>query len=65
MIEPFSCFVEFSLLKSTLSSAIRHRKPKITGKIMIDEVSIRVSKFLMEKLKSRIDDVLDEEAELG
>ncbi len=32
---------------------------------MIDEVSIRVSKFLMGKLKSRIEDVLDEEAELG
>ena len=60
MIEPLSCFVEFSWLKSSLSSAIRDRKAKIVGKIMIDEVKIRVSKFLMGKLKSRIDDVLDE-----
>jgi hypothetical protein len=59
MIEPFSCSVEFALLKASLSAAIRDRKPKITARIVIDEVKIKVSKFLMGRLKSRIDDVLD------
>lgn len=60
MIEPFSCFVEFSLLKSSLSPAIRDKKPKIVGKIMIDEIKIKVSKFLMSRLKSKVDNILDE-----
>lgn len=62
MIQPFSCFAEFSLLKSALSPAIKHKKAKFSAKIMIEEVSIRVSKFLMGRLKGRIEDVLDVDA---
>ncbi len=64
MIEPFSCFVELSLLKNSLSQAIKDRKPKITAKIMIDEIQVKVSKFLMGRLKSKVDNILDEGAEL-
>jgi len=55
MIEPFSCFVDFSVLRSNLPDSIRNKKHRFVARLILDEVNIKISKFLLTKMKYRFD----------
>lgn len=55
MIDPFSCFVDFSMLRANLPDSIKDRKHKFISRISIDGINITISKFLLTKMKYRFD----------
>ena len=55
MISPMSCNVDFSMLNSNLPVSIKDKNYKFIFQISIDEINIKVSKFLLTKMKYRFD----------
>ena len=55
MISPMSCNVDFSMLNSNLPVSIKDKNYKFIFQISIDELKIKVSKFLLTKMKYRFD----------
>ena len=55
MINPFSCYIDFQMIRSNLAPRITNNNYAYISNIYIEGIQIFLSNFLLDKLKERID----------